>query len=76
MGGFVDGCDVSKVLLIEVISCDFLNFVKFVSILLDYKVCDSFKKRGKIVCEFVIDLNKFDVVSVLMDRNIILGFGE
>lgn len=75
LGGLADGCDASKVPLTEVISCDFPDLAKFVSILLDHKARESLQKRGKTACELAIDLNKFDVASVLMDKNTTSGPG-
>ena len=44
LGGLADGCDASKVPLTEVISCDFSDLRKFVSVLLDHKARDSPQK--------------------------------
>ena len=75
LGGLADGCDASKVPLTEVISCDFSDLGKFVSVLLDHKARDSPQKRGKTAYKLAIDLNKFDVASVLMDKNTTSGPG-
>ena len=67
-GGLGTGCDASNVPLEEVIYCDFPDLSKFISILLDHKASASPQKGRKDPLDVAIELEKFDVVKVLMDR--------
>ncbi|KAM7440313.1 Stress-induced-phosphoprotein 1 [Porites harrisoni] len=67
-GGLGTGCDASSVPLEEVIHCDFKDLTDFISVLLDHKAsCDPPKGRENPV-DVAIQLHKFDVVNVLMNR--------
>lgn len=67
------GCDVSSVLLEEVICYDLLVLGKFINIFLDYRVNVNFFKGRKSFLDVVIELDKIDVVSILIDRNVMFG---
>ena len=67
-GGLAAGCDASGVPLDEVIRCDFPDLSKFISILLEHKAVANPKKgNGKDLVDVAIELEKFHVVSLLMD---------
>ena len=72
-GGLGTGCDASSVPLEEVVDCDFPDLAKFISILLDHKANASPQKGRKDPLDVAIDLEKFDVVNMLMDRRVKIG---
>lgn len=75
-GGLAMGCDASSVPLEEVISCNFTDLGKFVSILLDHKAHDNPQEGRKSALDVAIELKKMDVASVLMDRSNTLVAGS
>ena len=69
-GGLAAGCDASGVPLDEVMRCDFPDLRTFISILLEHKAnAYPQKGNGKDLVDVAIELEKFDVVSLLMDGN-------
>ena len=74
-GGLGTGCDASSVPLEEVIRCDFPDLTKFISILLDHKASANPQKGGKDPLDVAIEVGKFEVVNILMDRNSKTGAG-
>ena len=69
-GGLATGCDASGVPLDEVIRCDFPDLKTFISTLLEHKADVSPPKgSGKDPVDVAIELEKFDLISLLMDRN-------
>ena len=67
-GGLGTGCDASSVPLEEVIHCDFKDLTDFISVLLDHKANGDPPKGRENPVDVAIQLGKFDVVHVLMDR--------
>ena len=67
-GGLGTGCDASSVPLEEVIHCDFKDLTDFISVLLDHKASGDPPKGRENPVDVAIQLGKFDVVHVLMDR--------
>ena len=65
LGGLAAGCDASGVPLDEVIRCDFPDLKAFISILLEHKASQKGSKDDLV--GVAIELEKFDVVSLLMD---------
>ena len=74
-GGLGTGCDASIVPLEEVIRCDFPDLMNFISILLDHKASANPRKGGKDPLDVAIEVGKFEVVNILMDRNNKTGAG-
>ena len=67
-GGLGTGCDASSVPLEEVIHCDFKDLTDFISVLLDHKASSDPPKGRENPVDVAIQLHKFDVVNVLMNR--------
>ena len=67
-GGLGTGCDASSVPLEEIIHCDFKDLTEFISALLDHKASGDPPKGRENPVDVAIQLDKFDVVNVLMDR--------
>ncbi|KAJ7371751.1 hypothetical protein OS493_023089 [Desmophyllum pertusum] len=68
-GGLATGCDASSVPLEEVIRCAFPDLKTFISILLEHKANANPPKGSKDPVDVAIELEKFDLVSLLMDRS-------
>ena len=67
-GGLGTGCDASSVPLEEIIHCDFEDLTDFISVLLDHKASGNPPKGRENPVDIAIQLGKFDVVNILMDR--------
>ena len=68
-GGLGTGCDASIVPLEDVIRCDFPDLTKFISILMEHKASVDPQKGSKGPLDVAIELEKFEVVNILMDRS-------
>ena len=68
-GGMGTGCDASIVPLEDVIRCDFPDLTKFISILMEHKASADPQKGSKGRLDVAIELEKFEVVNILMDRS-------
>lgn len=67
-GGLGIGCDASSAPLEEVIPCDFPELAKFISVLLDHKAIASAQKGRKSPLDVANNLEKFDVVNLLLEK--------
>ena len=74
-GGLGTGCDASSVPLDEIIRCGFPDLKTFISILLDHKAIVKPPKASKDPVDVAIELGKFEVANLLMDRSNISGSG-
>ena len=74
-GGLGTGCDASGVPLDEIIRCDFPDLRAFIRILLDHKAIVNPQKGSKDPLDVAIELGKFEVVNVLMERSNNSGSG-
>lgn len=63
------GCDASNVPLEDIIRCDFSNLRTFINILLEHKAnANPQKGSSEDLVDVAIQLEKFDVASLLMDK--------
>lgn len=63
------GCDASNVPLEDIIRCDFSNLRTFINILLEHKANANPQKGSREdLVDVAIQLEKFDVASLLMDK--------
>lgn len=68
-GGLAMGCDASNVPLEDIIRCDFSNLRTFINILLEHKANANPQKGSREdLVDVAIQLEKFDVASLLMDK--------
>ena len=74
-GGLATGCDASSVPLEEVIRNDLPELGKFINSLLDHKANADPPEGRKSPLDVAIELEKIDVSSLLIDRNVRSGAG-